>query len=348
MKINQAAGPAGVSAPIEDATNPEMAHLTATIHVEPRKKARQHWRTGGLKNGDRALCAHAAASRRRGWRSSHRRAAFAVRSVQDTGVAVEPARLHRPRRRGFLLPTLLLWASPAAAATRVVSVNLCTDHILVLLAPEKITALSPLARDPALSFVAVRAASLPIVRPSAEAALRLRPDLILAGPYGAQATVALLQSEGLPVRRIILLQTFPAIRAQTLHLARLLGVPERGAALVGGMNATLAAVRLPPRPRTAIALEPRGFTDGPTTQMGAIRRAARLTNLSDGGRLGLEALMRLRPDLLVVQEVPKFPALATDALQAPVLASIARLARPPALTRCAGPLTAGAVTMLAR
>ncbi len=253
-----------------------------------------------------------------------------------------------PHGLGVLLLTLLVWASPASAATRVVSLNLCSDQLLVLLAPEKIIALSLLARDPALSFVARRAASLPVVRASAEAVLRLHPDLILAGPYGAQTTAALLQSEGLPVHRITLPQNFPAIRAQTLHLARLLGVPERGAALVGAMNATLAAVRPPPRPRTAIAWEPRGFTDGPATLMGAILRAAGLANLANSNRLGLEALMRLRPDLLVVQEAPDFPSLATDLLQSPALASIPRLALPPALTLCAGPFTAQAVAMLAR
>ena len=244
--------------------------------------------------------------------------------------------------------TLLLWASPAFAATRVVSLNLCADQLLVLLAPEKIAALSPLARDPALSFVARRAASLPVVRPSAEAVLRLHPDLILAGPFGAQTTVALLQSEGLTVHRITLPQTFPAIRAQTLRLALLLGVPERGAALIGAMDATLAAVRSPAHPRTAIAWEPRGFTDGPATLVGAILRASGLRNLSGGSRLGLEALMRLAPDLLVVPEAPVFPSLATDLLQSPALAPIPRRSLPPALTLCAGPFTAQAVRMLAR
>lgn len=255
----------------------------------------------------------------------------------------------RPGREpGVLLLTLLILASPASAATRVVSLNLCTDQFLVLLAPEKIAALSPLARDPTLSFVAHRAASLPVVHPSAEAVLRLHPDLILAGPYGAQTTVALLHSEGLPVHRITLPRTFAAIRAQTLGIAHLLGVPERGAALVGAMDATLAAVHPPRRPVTAIAWEPRGFTDGPATLMGAILRAAGLTNLSDGDRLGLEALMRLRPDLLVVQEAPDFPSIATDLLTSPVLASIPRRPLPPALTLCAGPFTAQAVAMLAR
>ena len=244
--------------------------------------------------------------------------------------------------------TLVLWGSPAFAATRVVSLNLCTDQLLVLLAPEKIAALSPLAGDPTVSFVAARAASLPVVRPSAEAVLRLHPDLILAGPFGAQTTVALLKAEGLTIHRITLPQTFPAIRAQTRRLALLLGVPERGAALIRAMDATLAGVPPPPRPRTAIALEPRGFTEGPASLMGAILRAAGLTNLSDGKRLGAEALMRLAPDLLVVPEAPHFPSLATDLLQTPALTSIPRRSLPPALTLCAGPFTAEAVAMLAR
>ena len=52
----------------------------------------------------------------------------------------------------------LFWSLHAGAAIpeRVVSLNLCTDQMLVLLAPEKVLALSPLARDPALSFVAAR------------------------------------------------------------------------------------------------------------------------------------------------------------------------------------------------
>jgi iron complex transport system substrate-binding protein len=254
------------------------------------------------------------------------------------------ARLHGRR---ILLLTLLLLA-PSAAATRVVSLNLCTDQLLVLLAPEQIAALSPLARDPALSFVARRAASLPIVRPSAEAVLRLHPDLILAGPYGAPTTVALLQSEGLAVHRITLPQTFAGIRAQTVGLATLLGVPQRGAALIRAMNATLAAIRRPSRRVTAIAWEPHGFADGPATLTGAVLRAAGLTNLSDGHRLGVEAVMRIRPDLLVVQQAPDFPSLATDLLHSPVLASIPRRALPPALTLCAGPFTAQAVAMLAR
>ena len=109
--------------------------------------------------------------------------------------------------------------------------------MLVLLAPEKIAALSPLARDPALSFVAPQAAHLPIVRASAEAVLRLRPDLVLAAPYGAQTTLALLQQERVPVLRIALPQDFAGIRQMTRLLAATLGVPQRGEALLAAMDA---------------------------------------------------------------------------------------------------------------
>jgi len=109
---------------------------------------------------------------------------------------------------------LLLWAAPARAApdARVVSLNVCTDQLLALLAPEQIAALSVLSRDPALSVVAEQSARLPVVRADAEAVLRLTPTLVLAGPYGAQSTLAALERRGVPVMRLGLPESFGAIR----------------------------------------------------------------------------------------------------------------------------------------
>ncbi|HVC63374.1 MAG TPA: ABC transporter substrate-binding protein [Acetobacteraceae bacterium] len=243
---------------------------------------------------------------------------------------------------------LALLATPAAAVERVVSLNLCSDQMLVLLAPEKVAALSPLARDPALSFVATRAASLPVVRSSAEAVLRLHPDLVLAEAFGAQTTLALLEQEGVPVRRLAMPRDFGAIRAQTTRLAALLGVPGRGAALIAAMDATLRSVRPPAQRTTAVAWEPRGYTAGPGSLMDAILGAAGLTNAAEGHRLGREALLRHPPDLLVVPQAPEYASLGTDLLDSPAIAAIPRRALPPPLTLCAGPFTAQAVAMLAR
>jgi iron complex transport system substrate-binding protein len=236
----------------------------------------------------------------------------------------------------------------AQAADRVVSLNLCTDQMLVLLAPEKVAALSPLARDPSLSYVAAQAARLPAVRASAEAVLRLHPDLVLAAPYGAQTTLAMLAQEHIPELRITLPQDFDGIRQMTGLLARALGVSERGEALIAAMNASLASLPSSRRGTSAIPWEPRGITEGPGTLMDAVLHAAGLSNASRGRRMGLEALLRHPPDLLVLPMAPSFPSLATELLQHPALANLPSRAVFPPLTICAGPFTAEAAAMLAR
>ncbi len=241
----------------------------------------------------------------------------------------------------------LLPACPQAAE-RVVSLNLCTDQMLVLLAPEKVAALTPLARDPALSFVAPQAAHLPIVRASAEAVLRLHPDLIVAAPYGAQTTVALLAQEHVPLLRVALPQDFAGIRQITRLLANALGVPQRGETLLAAMDAVLAALPHTGPAMRALVWEPRGFTAGPGTLMDAVLHAAGFANASDGSVVTLEALLRRPPDLLVVPTDPAWPSLATTLLDHPALAGLPRRAIPPALTLCAGPFTAEVAAMLAR
>lgn len=258
------------------------------------------------------------------------------------------ARVARFALRAACTVLLLLTALPAGATERVVSLNLCTDQLLTLLAPEQVAGLTPLARDPALSFVAAQAAALPVVRPAAEAVLRLHPDLVLAARWGAQAVLALLETEGLRVLRLDLPQDFAGIRAQTRALAAILGVPARGEALVAAMDATLAGLPQPAHPLSVVAWQPRGYTAGPGSLMDAVLRAAGLHNVADGGHLGLEALLRNPPDLLVTPADPGFPSLATDLLDHPALRHLPRRTSPPALTLCAGPFTAAAAAMLAR
>ncbi len=247
-----------------------------------------------------------------------------------------------------LIALCLICCPCARAADRVVSLNLCTDQMLVLLAPEKVAALSPLARDPSLSYIAPEAAHLPTVRASAEAVLRLHPDLILAAPYGAQTTLAILAQEGIPVVRISLPQDFAGIRQMTRMLAGTLGVPERGETLIAAMDARLASLSHERRGALAIVWEPRGITEGPGTLMDAVLHAAGLSNASQGRRMSLEALLRHPPDLLVLPTAPSFPSLATVLSQHPALADLPRRVVPPALTICAGPFTAEAAAILAR
>ncbi len=251
------------------------------------------------------------------------------------------------RPRLLILLLLAALSNQPAHAARVVSLNLCTDEFLLLLAPEQAVAVSFLAAEPSMSVVAGAARHLPAVRADAEAVLNLHPELVLAGPYGAQTTLALLQRRGTRVERLAMPQDFAAIRMETRRAAALLGVPARGEALLADMQARLDAVPPPPAPVQAVFLEARGYGAGPGSLADAVLRAAGLTNAGNGGQPGLEALVMHPPDLLVTATAPDFPSLATDLLRHPALARIPRREVAPALLLCGGPWTARAVTALA-
>jgi iron complex transport system substrate-binding protein len=244
------------------------------------------------------------------------------------------------KRTAFLLIFLT-----AAAPPKVVSLNLCTDQLLVLLAPDQIIALSPLARDPALSVVANRAAHLPWVRPDAEAVLTLHPTLVLAGEYGAQGVLPMLRRHGVPILQTAEPTDFPGVALQITQVAAALGVPDRGKAMIAAMRAAL-----PPQKSggpTTIFWQARGYTAGPDDFGGAILRAAGLRNAANGGVIDVESLATHPPDVLITEMAPGYPSLATDLLNHPALRHIARRRIDPATVACPGPWSVAAVRALA-
>ncbi len=263
----------------------------------------------------------------------------------------------KPRRKGrrglgggfapqsFCLLALLLTSS--AQAERVVSLNLCTDELLVLLAPASVAALSPLARDPSLSVVAAQAARLPWVRPDGEAVLRLHPDLVLAGAYGAQSVLGVLRRRGVRVVQVSEASDFAGVAAEVTQVAAVLGVPGRGRALVAAMWSRLKAVVQRPRGR-AVLWEARGFSAGPGSFGDAVLRAAGFADAGTGGQMGIEALVTHPPDVLVTETAPAYPSLSTSMLAHPALAGLRRVSVDPALLACPGPWSADAVAALAR
>jgi iron complex transport system substrate-binding protein len=250
----------------------------------------------------------------------------------------------------------------AAPPGRIVSLNLCADQLVVLLAePQRIVSLSHLARDRELSYVAVQADAFPINHATAEEILPLAPDLVVAGAYTARPAVALLRARDVPVLELTIPQDFPGIRAQIRTVAAALGVPERGLSLVGDMDRLLAGAAPPPAGHPhplAIAWQAGGFTAGRGTLEDAVMTAAGLDNLASRrglagyGYLSLEVVVAGHPDLLIAEaEPPGRPSLRQMLLQHPALSHAGaigrRIALPPALMACAGPFTALAVQRLA-
>lgn len=137
----------------------------------------------------------------------------------------------------------------ASSVTRVLSLNLCTDQLLLQLLPSsekgiQIVGLSPLARRCAESAFCQQAQSLPRVRPEPEAVLGAQPTLLLDGLWG-HAFLSRLDGAFKTVR-FPEINTLAGIGAQLEQGGNVLGEQARGKALAAAFQTELAALRLPP------------------------------------------------------------------------------------------------------
>lgn len=260
-----------------------------------------------------------------------------------------------------LLLCLLPLAEGGAKPTRIVSMNLCADELVLRLAdPAHVLSVTWLSRDRQASNVVGLAGQVAANHGLAEEIIALRPDLVLAGLYTTRTTVGLLRRVGLPVVELDVPVTLEAVYRQIRDLAAVLEEGERGEALIATIESGLDGLspRADGRRPSALVFNPSGFTVERDSLVDELLRRAGLRNLAvelglDGyGQIPLEVLVLARPDLLVVAADPEAgPALAYEALRHPVLARLPRDMRvivlPSRLWTCAGPALVDAVQRLA-
>lgn len=248
-----------------------------------------------------------------------------------------------------------------AAPKRVVSINLCADQLAMMLArPGQLISVTWLSADPAMSHTAAQARRIHHNHGQAEEVLPLKPDLVLAGPLSAAATTQLLRRFGHPVLVVPFAATFDQIRANIALVAKALGNPEGGRALVAEFDRRLAAAAPAPGSPHPIAViyQSRGHSFGRGTLEHETLRAAGFHNLADDlGVEGsvyvpLEILLTRRFDAVVLpQAISSGPSLAREILEHPALQhrlkTTPKIAMPAALWLCGTPATAEAVERLA-
>lgn len=250
-------------------------------------------------------------------------------------------------RARMLLPPLAMFllgaAPPTEAPRRVVSVDLCADQLVLNLADRgQIAGLSRNAADPALSAAAARARGLPILRDSAEALLVADPDMIVAVPaWNGRGRVG-------QARRVVGIpdaQSYPAIVAQLRTAGAALGRRERAEALIGRMNARLAALPANPgRGKVAAYVQRRGYLTGTGTliddllgRLGLVNLAARLGK-PVLAQLSVEEIVAARPDYLIYESATAVVSdQGTEMLHHPALRDIPKLWIPQSWTVCGGP-----------
>jgi iron complex transport system substrate-binding protein len=251
-------------------------------------------------------------------------------------------------------------AARAAPPGRIVSLDLCTDQLLVELVPrERIAAVTFLAADPAVSAIPERARALPSTRGAAEDVLRYDPDLILAGPFGVSATVSLLRRLGRNVVVVPQPQELAGVASAVRAVAAAVGEGARGEAMVADFERRLS--RLPTAaaaPPTAVIYQVGGAVSGPGSLADAALAAAGFQNMSAayrltrGGQVQLESLLARPPDLLVLaSHVNEYRTAVADNLRHPALrrlrARTASLELPWRHWLCGTPHIADAIERLA-
>jgi iron complex transport system substrate-binding protein len=249
----------------------------------------------------------------------------------------------------------------ARALPRVVSLNPCTDAVLVNVADRgQILALSHYARDAQQSTIAGVAKTYPITYESAEEVIALRPDVVLTAAHSSPATRAALKKLGIRAELFKVPNSWVENQAQIRRIAQAVGHPDRGEALIARVEAAMAkgAPRPGTRPITALVFQPNGFAAGHGTLVDEMMRRAGFVNvaqrygLKKWGNVSLERLLDDPPEVLLAgQAAPNATTWAEHILNHPALASVGprmrRAVFPERLLYCGGPVLIQTAAVLA-
>jgi len=259
----------------------------------------------------------------------------------------------------------LLAGSPAAAAPpakpqHIMSMNLCTDLLVLQLVPKsRLASISYLAHDAVWAIRPGLDAGVATNHGTAEEVVQQRPDLILAGGFSTPTVRRLAQQIHAPLVEVKIAENFDDIRTVTRQVGRAVGEPERAEALIAAMDATLAELKSErPRQPVVVAAWSGDTVPGRGTLANAIIEAAGATNVAalmpDNryGTFGLEQLLAARPEALLYGGGRSAePSLRQDQDQHPLLLKLyggRRIAYPDPLYACGLPQSAEAARALKR
>lgn len=256
--------------------------------------------------------------------------------------------------------TVTFIPSGVAKPQRVVSLNLCTDQLILLLAePENIAAVSYLSQDVANSYMAASARELSTTHGRVEEILSLEPDLIFAGRFTSQGSVGFLRRIGYHIIILDSPEDFPGIRAQVRRVAALLEEQTRGEAVLLEMDRRLEQAKRAAASNqlSAAFYLPNGYTAGSKTSVDAVLEIVGFKNkvaelgVTGTTVLSMEHLIAANPDVLILSSFGDGgTSIAQEMLNHPVFAKSMKgkilIRVPTRLWVCPGPMLAEAVELL--
>jgi iron complex transport system substrate-binding protein len=260
---------------------------------------------------------------------------------------------------GVLFWLMAVGAAIAQVPQRVVTVNLCLDQMAMrLAAPGQLVGVSYLSRDPRISVLADRAASIPTVRATVESILALRPDLVIFDRDSHATLKRLLR--GADIRMLEVPWGASIADAETIieRMSIAMGREEIGKRLIADMREQKGRLAWTGAPvATAITLQANRGTAGKGSLMGELLGVAGFRNLAAElgipayGRIALEEVLVNQPGLLVLDGATNAnPARATEFVDHHALLALAGKTRllslPMKYAICAGPENFEAIRLL--
>jgi len=270
------------------------------------------------------------------------------------------------KRFCLFFSVLILVSAPLFATDkpqRIVSIGLCTDQLLLMLAErEQIASVSVWALDQNMSYMIDAVGDLPLNNSSVEEVIQYQPDLVVASKYAAWDTAKFLRQLGYEVKQIPLARSIADIYNLLRQFGEWTGNQQRAESVIEQMQLELAEIRqrYADRPqKTVMVYSPNGFTIGANTLENDLFTHAGYINLAatmgiEGFQpIALETLIAANPDVLQIDRTLSRPdSLATAYVDHPVLAKMIEhreyLDIPTRLRICAGPMITEAIESMAQ
>ena len=254
---------------------------------------------------------------------------------------------------GILFGLLAALSSvPAEAAPkRIVSMGLCTDQLVMLLADaDTILSVHWVTQEAEDSAMAARAARYLPNHGLAEEVLKLRPDMVFADGSNSPLAVDMLKRQGIAVVTVPVADTFGGVRGNIREIAAALGEKERGEALVASFDAGLARTKgsLADLHYRSLVYGANGFSAGIPSLFNDVLNHVGLVNIAARPgqacwvNMSVEDVLRAEPQLLILGEYRMgSPSMANLVLEHPAIDDMRQgrpvVSIPTALWNCGTP-----------
>jgi iron complex transport system substrate-binding protein len=240
--------------------------------------------------------------------------------------------------------------------------NVCMDQLLISLAdPQQILGLSRYARQRSESFSENEADRFRILSGGAEDILELKPDVVVASRFDKRSTRELLKANRVPLAEFAVPRNLDEAKAQIREMGDLVGHPERAEAQIARLDEALARARQAAAQRhyRVLPVSRRGWVTGGESLLSSLLAETGLSNaaselgIKSGGFASLEAIVNLRPDVILVSQASERAEDEGSAfLLHPALERLYPLSRriviPDRLAVCGGVMLADALDQLVK